>query len=64
MLILLALWCILYSYASDEIHFNLMAIVSDRRKLYEKQIAEAEHRRELAAAKVCATYIIVTVFDL
>ena len=54
----------MYSYASDEIHFNLMAIVSDRRKLYKKQIAEAEHRRELAAAKVCATYIIVTVFDL
>ena len=29
-----------------------MAIVSDRKKLYEKQIAEAEQRRELAAKKV------------
>lgn len=42
----------LCSYAADEIHFNLMAIVSDRKKLYEKQIAEAEQRRELAAKKV------------
>ena len=29
-----------------------MAIVSDRKKLYEKQIVEAEQRRELAAKKV------------
>jgi hypothetical protein len=44
--------CVCYSYAADEIHFNLMAIVSDRKKLYEKQIAEADQRRELAAKKV------------
>ena len=42
----------LHSYASDEIHFNLMAIVSDRKRLFEKQITEAEQRKELAAKKV------------
>ena len=49
----------LCSYAADEIHFNLMAIVSDRKKLYEKQIAEAEQRRELAAKKVDTTPVIL-----
>ena len=42
----------LCSYASDEIHFNLMAIVSDRKKQFEKQIAELEQRKALAAKKV------------
>ena len=45
----------LSSYASDEIHFNLMAIVSDRKKQFEKEITELERKKELAAKKVCAS---------
>ena len=40
------------SFAADEIHFNLMAIVSDRRMIYEKEIAELEKRKEQAAQRV------------
>ena len=41
-----------YSYAADEIHFNLLAIVSDRRMLYKREIEETEARKELAAQRV------------
>ena len=40
------------SFAADEIHFNLMAIVSDRKMIYEKEIAELEKRKERAAQRV------------
>ena len=40
------------SYTSDEIHFNLLAVVSDRIKLYMGQVQEAEARKNLAAQKV------------
>lgn len=41
------------SYTADEIHFNLLAIVSDRRMLYKKEIEELEARKDLAAQRVC-----------
>ena len=40
------------SFAADEIHFNLLAIVSDRKKMYKKEILELEQRKELAAQRV------------
>lgn len=40
------------SYTSDEIHFNLMAIVSDRRKLSEREITELERKKQLAAQRI------------
>jgi ubiquitin carboxyl-terminal hydrolase L5 len=40
------------SYTAGEIHFNLMAIVSDRRKIYEKEIAKLDAKKELAAQKI------------
>ena len=40
------------SYTADEIHFNLLAIVGDRKKLYEKEISSLEVRKELAAQKI------------
>ncbi len=41
-----------HSFASDEIKFCLMAIVSDRRMECEKEIAKLEQRKELAAQRV------------
>ena len=41
-----------YSYTTDEIHFNLMAIVADRKKLFEKEISELENKRDTAAQRV------------
>ena len=46
---LIALPC---SFAADEIHFNLMAVVSDRRMMCEKEITELESRKELAVQRV------------
>lgn len=40
------------SFASDEIKFCLMALVSDRKMAYEKEIAERERRKEQAAQRV------------
>ena len=40
------------SYTSDEIHFNLMAIVSDRKLQLEKEIASCESQRDMAAQRV------------
>ena len=34
------LWGHLFRYSADEIHFNLMAIVSDRKMTYSKRIEE------------------------
>lgn len=42
----------LCSYTSDEIHFNLMAIVSDRKSQYEKEISACESQRDTAARRV------------
>lgn len=46
------------SYTGDEIHFNLMAIVADRKKLYEKQIEEFSEKRDAAAQRVSAYSIV------
>ena len=53
--------CLLFRYASDEIHFNLMAIVSDLRMSYEKEMARVQSEQEKATSKVCcpAVYIMV-----
>ena len=40
------------SYTTDEIHFNLMAIVADRKRLFEKEIKELEEKRDAAAQRV------------
>ena len=42
----------LFSYSAGEIHFNLLAVVSDKRKVYEKEIIKLDTRKELAAKKV------------
>ena len=51
---LLVLMCCLcpYSYTSDEIHFNLMAIVTDRKLQFEREISVAESQRDTAAKRV------------
>ncbi|KAL5483714.1 hypothetical protein EMCRGX_G020121 [Ephydatia muelleri] len=40
------------SFENDEIHFNLMALVSDKKRSYTKEIAELEHRKSLAAQRI------------
>ena len=40
------------SHTSGEIHFNLMAIVADRKKLLEREIQELAERRDKAAERV------------
>lgn len=45
--------CVFSSYTTDEIHFNLMALIADRKKLYEKQIEECGEKRDTAAQRVC-----------
>ena len=42
-----------YSYTAGEIHFNLMAIVTDRKMQLERQIAQSESQRDMAAKRVC-----------
>lgn len=41
-----------HSYTTDEIHFNLMALVADKKKLYEKEVEELTERRDAAAQRV------------
>ena len=45
----------MFSYAADEIHFNLLALVSDRKVLFEKKMAVLEAKKVLAAQKVLLT---------
>lgn len=45
----------IHSYTADEIHFNLLAVVSDRRMCFEREISEIETKKELAAQKVNAS---------
>ena len=40
------------SYAADEIHFNLLAIVSEKKRLYEREMSELEGKKQLAIQKV------------
>lgn len=42
------------SFENDEIHFNLMALVSDKKQAYTKEIAELENRKILAAHRIQA----------
>ena len=42
----------MYSFSEGEIHFNLMAVVGDRRKRFTKEIERLEARRDLAAKMV------------
>ena len=42
-----------YSFSEGEIHFNLMAIVGDRRKRFQKEIDRLETRQDTAAKMVC-----------
>ena len=44
------------SYAADEIHFNLMAVVSDRKRELSKKIASLEEKRDMAAQRVRVTH--------
>jgi len=39
----------LYRYSSEEIHFNLMAIVSDRLQQYQKNIDEIHQQIEVSS---------------
>jgi len=43
------------SYTSGEIHFNLMAVVGDRKRMLEREIQELTQRRDKAAQRVCNT---------
>ena len=47
------------SYTADEIHFNLLGVVADRQKLYEKQIEELSARRDAAAQRVSPRAVVV-----
>jgi hypothetical protein len=49
-----------FRYNDGEIHFNLMAIVSDRKITYEKKISQIEKQMEVGTL----TVIIKTVFLL
>ena len=49
------------SYTADEIHFNLLAVVTDRKKLYQKEIAQLDARKELAAQKVFRSQLTVSI---
>ncbi|XP_003387076.1 PREDICTED: ubiquitin carboxyl-terminal hydrolase isozyme L5-like [Amphimedon queenslandica] len=40
------------SYSAGEIHFNLLALVSDKRAVYKKEIVKLDTRKELAAKKI------------
>ena len=40
------------SFSEGEIHFNLMAIVGDRRKRFQKEIDRQEARQDTAAKMV------------
>jgi ubiquitin carboxyl-terminal hydrolase L5 len=40
------------SYTAGEIHFNLMAIVTDRKMQLERQIAQSESQRDMAAKRI------------
>ena len=51
----------LNSYTADEIHFNLLAVVTDRKKLYQKEIAQLDARKELAAQKVFRSQLTVSI---
>lgn len=42
----------LYSHTTDEIHFNLMALVADKKKLYERQMEDFGEKRDAAAQRV------------
>jgi len=42
-----------YSFSEGEIHFNLMAIVGDRRKRFQKEIDRLEAQQDTAAKMVC-----------
>ena len=44
--------CCVFSFSEGEIHFNLMAVVGDRRKRFVKEIERLESRRDLAAKMV------------
>lgn len=44
--------CTVDSYAADEIHFNLMAFVSDRKRELGRRIAGLEEKRDQAALRV------------
>ena len=44
--------CIKHSFENDEIHFNLMALVSDKKRAYTREISELERRKTLAALRV------------
>ena len=52
-----------FSYTTEEIHFNLMAVVADRKKLYEQEIEELSQKRDMAAQRVImdsSTYMCIT----
>ena len=40
------------SFESDEVRFNLMALVTDRKVVYQRRIKEIQERVEAAVAKV------------
>ncbi len=41
-----------HSYAADEIHFNLMAVVSDRKRELSRRVTALTERRDVAAQRV------------
>lgn len=43
-------------YSTDEIHFNLMALVSDRKQIYEKKILELTSLMEVRCTNSFVTY--------
>ena len=43
----------MYSFSEGEIHFNLMAIVGDRRKRFQNEIDRLESQQDTAAKMVC-----------
>ncbi len=47
--------CLFFSYTSGEIHFNLMAVVGDRKRMLEREIQELTQRRDKAAQRVGIT---------
>ena len=40
--------CDIYRYSADEIHFNLMAVVSDRKLTYEKKLTELQKQLDVS----------------